>query len=57
MFHSSPLYIIGGRAFVFPIIQMVQRIPLNTITLEVISPRVYTQKGVPISVTGIAQVR
>ncbi|MFH4984980.1 hypothetical protein AB6A40_011689, partial [Gnathostoma spinigerum] len=26
-------------------------------TLEVYSPKVYTQKGVPISVTGIAQVK
>lgn len=29
---------------------------LNTITLKVESPGVYTSQGVPISVTGIAQV-
>ena len=34
----------------------VHRISLNTMTLNVESPRVYTRHGVPISVTGIAQV-
>ncbi|VDK55836.1 unnamed protein product [Anisakis simplex] len=57
MFHDSPMYVVGGRALVLPHIQMVQRMSLNTITLEVHSPRVYTQKGVPVSVTGIAQVK
>lgn len=32
------------------------RISLNTMTLQVDSPTVYTSQGVPISVTGIAQV-
>merc|ERR1711892_524701 len=32
-------------------------IPLNTMTLEVNSPRVYTSQGVPISVVGTAQVK
>ena len=32
------------------------RISLNTMTLIVDSPTVYTSQGVPISVTGIAQV-
>ena len=32
------------------------RMILNTITLKVESPGVYTSQGVPISVTGIAQV-
>ena len=41
----------------FPCIQTVQRIPLNTMTLEVHSPRVYTSQGVPISVIGTAQVK
>lgn len=33
------------------------RISLNTMTLQVESPMVYTSQGVPISVTGIAQVK
>lgn len=32
------------------------RITLNTLTLNVKSDKVYTRHGVPISVTGIAQV-
>merc|ERR1712179_767528 len=50
-------FINGGRAIVCPCIQTVQRIPLNTMTLEVQSPRVYTSQGVPISVVGTAQVK
>ncbi|XP_022237155.1 flotillin-1-like isoform X2 [Limulus polyphemus] len=53
--HGSPLIVPGGRVFVWPVIQQVQRISLNTITLTIESPKVYTQQGVPISVTGIAQ--
>jgi len=47
----------GGRVFVWPGIQKIQRLSLNTITLMVESPNVYTQLGVAISVTGVAQVR
>uniref|UniRef100_A0A3B3B571 Flotillin n=1 Tax=Oryzias melastigma TaxID=30732 RepID=A0A3B3B571_ORYME len=52
---SPPLMIAGGRVFVFPCIQQIQRISLNTLTLNVKSDKVYTRHGVPISVTGIAQ--
>ena len=57
MCHGKPSYISGGRVWVWPKVQQIQRISLNTMTLEVVSPRVYTKLGVPISVTGIAQVR
>uniref|UniRef100_A0A3B4ANF9 Flotillin n=1 Tax=Periophthalmus magnuspinnatus TaxID=409849 RepID=A0A3B4ANF9_9GOBI len=53
---SPPLMIAGGRVFVFPCIQQIQRITLNTLTLNVKSDKVYTRHGVPISVTGIAQI-
>ena len=33
------------------------RLPLKTMTLQIDSPTVYTAQGVPISVTGIAQVK
>lgn len=46
----------GGRVWAFPYIQQIQRISLNTMTLIVESPKVYTKLGVPVSVTGIAQV-
>lgn len=55
--HRRPLMVPGGRVFVWPGIQRVQRISLNTMALVIESPRVYTQQGVPISVTGIAQVK
>ncbi|GLV42738.1 Flotillin 1 [Carabus blaptoides fortunei] len=55
--YAKPLLVPGGRAFVWPTIQQVQRISLNTMTLQVESPTVYTSQGVPISVTGIAQVK
>ena len=58
VFHGNePTLIVGGRALVFPLIQTIQKLPLSTMTLVVQSPTVYTSQGVPISVTGIAQVR
>lgn len=56
-FHSKPLIVVGGWAFVCPCVQKVQRLPLALMTLAVSSPRVYTKHGVPLSVTGIAQVK
>jgi len=53
----EPALIVGGRAVVCPCIQTIQRLPLSTITLLVQSPKVYTSQGVPISVTGVAQVK
>ena len=53
---NEPEIIVGGRAIVCPCIQKVQRLPLSTQTLIIESPRVYTSQGVPISVTGVAQV-
>lgn len=55
--HTNPAMVPGGRVFVWPFIQRVQRITLNTMTLTIESPKVYTLQGVPISVTGIAQVK
>jgi len=58
VFHGNePTLIVGGRALVFPLIQTIQKLPLSTMTLVVQSPTVYTSQGVPISVTGIAQVK
>jgi len=47
----------GGRAIVCPGIQTLQRIPLNTITLSINTPKVYTSQGVAIGVVGTAQVK
>ncbi|ELT93410.1 hypothetical protein CAPTEDRAFT_164615 [Capitella teleta] len=54
---STPLLVPGGRVFVWPIIQQIQKMSLNTMTLNIHSEHVYTQLGVAISVTGIAQVK
>ncbi|XP_069799867.1 flotillin-1 isoform X1 [Dendropsophus ebraccatus] len=54
---TPPVMIAGGRVFVLPCVQQIQRISLNTLTLNVKSEKVYTRHGVPISVTGIAQVK
>jgi len=56
-FHSKPLIVVGGWAFVCPCVQKVQRLPLALMTLVVSTPRIYTVHGVPLSVTGIAQVK
>ncbi|CAH0392217.1 unnamed protein product [Bemisia tabaci] len=55
--YKKPHLVAGGRAFVWPTVHCVQRISLNTMTLQVESPTVYTSQGVPISVTGVAQVK
>ncbi|GFY43982.1 hypothetical protein TNIN_315224 [Trichonephila inaurata madagascariensis] len=52
----NPTIVPGGRVFVWPLIQRAQKLTLNTMTLTIESPKVYTQQGVPISVTGIAQL-
>ena len=39
-----------------PFLSSQQRLSLNVMTLKVTSPKVYTVQGVPLSVTGIAQV-
>ena len=58
VFHGdAPNVVVGGRTVIFPGLQKVQVLPLNTHTLVVESTTVYTSQGVPISVTGIAQVK
>uniref|UniRef100_UPI00398EBBD0 flotillin-1-like n=1 Tax=Pristiophorus japonicus TaxID=55135 RepID=UPI00398EBBD0 len=54
---SPPVMVAGGRVFVLPCVQQIERISLSTLTLNVKSEKVYTRHGVPISVTGIAQVK
>jgi flotillin len=54
--HHPPTLIVGGRAFIIPWLQKIQRLQLNVMTLVLHSEMVYTNKGVPMSMTGIAQV-
>merc|ERR1711892_460814 len=55
--HKKPRLVPGGTAFVWPGVQYIQRLALNTMTLQVTSVNVNSGQGVSISVTGIAQVK
>jgi len=55
--HDTPVMIPGGRIWVWPVIQRIQRISLNTMTLQITSDHVNTKQGVPISCVGVAQVK
>jgi len=48
---------VGGGAFVWPVIERVDTLSLEIMTLEVRTPEVYTSQGVPIVVDGIAQIK
>ncbi|XP_068230893.1 flotillin-1-like [Palaemon carinicauda] len=55
--YAKPAMIIGGRVIAFTCFQRWRRLSLNVMALTVESPDVYTIKGVPLQVTGIAQVK
>jgi flotillin len=54
---SGPRYVVGGTAFVLPFLETFERLPLSKMRLEVKTRKVFTARGVPISVVGIAEVR
>ncbi|XP_065829236.1 flotillin-1-like [Oscarella lobularis] len=54
---GNPTFIQGGRVWVWHCFQKLQRMSLNVMTLNVVSPKVFTNQGVAISVTGVAQVK
>jgi len=54
---KQPRVVVGGRVFVLPIIQRVQTLGLEVMTLTPSTNRVYTKEGVAISVDGVAQVK
>jgi flotillin len=47
----------GGGAFVWPVIEKVDVLSLELLTIDVQTPEVYTSKGVPVKVDGVAQVK
>ncbi|XP_066943089.1 flotillin-1-like isoform X1 [Macrobrachium rosenbergii] len=55
--YEKPAMIVGGRVIAFTCFQRWRRLSLNIMALTVESPDVYTMKGVPLKVTGIAQVK
>ena len=53
----EPSVVVGGRAFVMPIIQTAKELSLEVMTLTPSTNRVYTKEGAPVSVDSVAQVK
>jgi len=49
--------VVGGAVFVWPVINEVKRLSLEIMTLDVTTPEVPTDLGVPVTVDGVAQVK
>jgi flotillin len=47
----------GGGAFIMPLLERVDVLSLEVMTLDITTPEVYTKPGVPIVVDGVAQVK
>ena len=47
----------GGGAFVYPVVEKVDILSLELLTIDVQTPEVYTSKGVPVRVDGVAQIK
>jgi flotillin len=47
----------GGGVFVWPVLEKVDILSLELLTIDVQTPEVYTSKGVPVKVDGVAQTK
>lgn len=47
----------GGGVFVWPVFEKVDILSLELLTIDVMTPEVYTSKGVPVKVDGVAQIK
>jgi flotillin len=47
----------GGGVFVWPVYEKVDLLSLELLTIDVQTPEVYTSKGVPVKVDGVAQIK
>ncbi|HEX3988345.1 MAG TPA: SPFH domain-containing protein [Verrucomicrobiae bacterium] len=47
----------GGGTFVLPVFEKVDVLSLELLTIDVQTPEVYTSKGVPVKVDGVAQIK
>ena len=45
----------GGGTFIWPVVERVDRLSLELMTIEVVTTNVYTSQGVPVTVDGVAQ--
>jgi len=46
----------GGGTFIWPIFEQVESLSLEVMTIDVVTQRVYTVQGVPVTVDGVAQI-
>jgi flotillin len=54
---SSFRIIRGGRSFIWPVLERVDQLSLELLTIEIVINNVYTIQGVPIAVEGVAQIK
>ncbi len=47
----------GGGAFVWPVYEKAEVLSLETMTIDVTTPEVYTDQGIPLRVDGVAQIK
>src|SRR5436190_6390900 len=47
----------GGGTFVYPVVEKIDLLSLELLTIDVQTPEVYTSKGVPVKVDGVAQIK
>ena len=44
----------GGGTFIWPVLERIDRLSLELMTIEIVTPNVYTLQGVPVTVDGVA---
>lgn len=47
----------GGGTVVIPVFERADKLLLEIMTIDIVTPKVYTQKGVPVTVDGVSQVK
>ncbi len=47
----------GGGTFIWPVVEKADVLSLELLTIDVQTPEVYTSKGVPVKVDGVAQIK
>ncbi len=47
----------GGGTFIMPVVEKADILSLELLTIDVQTPEVYTSKGVPVKVDGVAQIK
>ncbi len=54
---SNYRIVTGGRTFVWPVLERVDRLSLEIMTIDITTPDVPTVQGVPVTVDGVAQIK